>query len=457
MNYSYSSIALACLASLGLNGCGGGGGGAPTAPATVSLSGSAVKGPVFGGQVCAYTLITPHQQIACTTTDSNSNYHLALPAGTGEVLLEVTGGTYIDEATGSKVSLDSPLRTAAKVTGGALDNILLTPFTELAVQQASLANAGGNITLVGFQTQVDRLENALGFSGITRGKPFGGTSIDDATHQKALTAFAKQQNSTGQTVAGALQVMGDTLDKCGPSSLAATLAVYGAAAIVTTASSGGGAVMMKAAQTAPTTLSVTAGMFSYTPEVPSPCVDALVVDTKAISFDALPVALQSGALISARSIEITSCTPLSTQDWFFPEATVVLRTTVLPQILNIQSTNAYTLLGAEPINLVASKINLAAQGCLVVAGKSFGQTSISLAASGGSLTTGTSVTPLLGSMVSSGGGFTIVTTGNALASSGSGPGLGAFSVSLPSGSAATSSSSTGSSSTVSLTLTGGKS
>ena len=89
-----------CMASLALSACGGGGSESAAGNSGFTLSGQAVKGPVSGGLVCAYTLQTPRQQIACATTDSKSNYQLQLPTGTGEVLLEVIGGSYVDEATG---------------------------------------------------------------------------------------------------------------------------------------------------------------------------------------------------------------------------------------------------------------------------------------------------------------------------------------------------------------------
>ena len=436
MNYSYSSIALACLASLGLNGCGGGGGGgAPTAPATVSLSGSAVKGPVFGGQVCAYTLAIPRQQIACTTTDSDSHYKLALPAGAGDVLLEVTGGTYIDEATGSKVSLDDPLRTVAKVTGGTVENVLLTPFTELAVRQASLADTGGNITFIGFQTQVGSLEGALGFGGLASGKPFGGASADDAMHQKALTAFAKQQNSTGKTVGGALTAMGSTLDNCGPSALRTTLALYGAEDIaVTSASSGGGAVMLKTAQV-DASLSITAGSLRVTFDPPTPCVDSVIADGKAMAFESLSAVLQSSALATAKNIEITACSPLASQTWLFPQADVVLRAVSLPRLVGIIS------LGESSVPILATSavtggaiIDLTAVNQGIVVSKNYaGDLAGSVQGLGTSsvaLASGSSVIISAGSTSASGG---LLPNGGALVLSGSGAGLCASGVSLSTG------------------------
>ncbi len=176
---------LVVATGLGLGSCGGGGAGSSStaAPASASIAGQAIKGPVKGGQVCAYTLASPRQQMVCATTDANANYQLQLPAGTGEVLFEVTGGSDIDEATGAKVALAAPLRTLTKA-GSPIENVLMTPFTELVLQRTSVSNPGGNLTLVGFQTQIGRLEAGLGITGLATGRLFGGKSNADATHRK---------------------------------------------------------------------------------------------------------------------------------------------------------------------------------------------------------------------------------------------------------------------------------
>ena len=153
----------------------------------VALSGQAIKGPVVGGTVCAYTLATPRQKIVCTTTDSNAAYQLDLPQYAGTVLLEITGGSYVDEATGQTVSLTAPLRTVSKADG-ALQNVLITPFTELAVQQViAAAGAGSNkLGLEAFQAQIQVLEAGLGFKGLGAGNPWAGTGVDEIAHKKAL-------------------------------------------------------------------------------------------------------------------------------------------------------------------------------------------------------------------------------------------------------------------------------
>ena len=303
-----SSAVLVVATGMGLVACGGGGGTSSPAPTPVMLSGQAVKGPVTGGQVCAYTLVTPRQQIACATTDANAKYSLALPEGTGEVLIEVTGGTYIDEATGSKVALTTPLRTLSKA--GSADNALITPFTELAVQlaSASVSNPGGNLSLVGFQTQIGQLETGLGVTGLATGNPFGGKSDADQKYLAALTAFSKQQNGSSKSVGDVLSIMGSQLDKCGISSVNATLSAYGNISLSTTTSSDGGSKLQSLANlVAPAPNKLSAVNIDVDDILPSPCTDTLMIDGQVANFADLANEPKPLTWSTSSKVELTIC------------------------------------------------------------------------------------------------------------------------------------------------------
>jgi filamentous hemagglutinin family protein len=397
------SAVLVLATGLGLVACGGGGGGTSNTPASVNLSGQAIKGPVSGGQVCAYTLSSPRQQIACAITDANANYQLQLPAGTGEVLLEVTGGSYIDEATGQKVALTSPLRTLSKA--GSESNALITPFTELAIQRATAGNSGGNLTLIGFQTQIGLLETGLGITGLATGKPFDGKSSADITHQKALEAFAKQQNAMGKTLGESLNVMALTLDKCGSSSLGATLAVYGQ-------SSKSGALEAAKSTPQPSTtgnadIYIEGLNVQISSNLPSPCVDSFIVDGVAKPYADLLNAGASANSTSAKTVAITACGATAGLKAVFPQANISivghLATNGIATILNgTTNTNsgtsistaggaispsiatvsiaggyAFQMTGTDPIDLTASGL-LLNEGCLLPAtgNKGFGDITV---------------------------------------------------------------------------------
>jgi len=102
------------LAVMTLFGCGGGGGSstpAPVAPApaSVTISGVAAKGPLNGADVTVYatkadgtfdkTLIIGTGK---TLSDGTGKYSITLTsAPAGAVVVEINGGAYTDEATGT--------------------------------------------------------------------------------------------------------------------------------------------------------------------------------------------------------------------------------------------------------------------------------------------------------------------------------------------------------------------
>jgi hypothetical protein len=436
-----SSAVLVVATGLGMVACGGsgGGGGGSTSPASVNVAGQAIKGPVSGGQVCAYTLSSPRQQIACTTTDANANYQLQLPAGTGEVLLEVSGGSYIDEATGQKVALTTPLRTLTKA-GGPIENVLMTPFTELAVQRATVGNPGGNLTLVGFQTQIGALETGLGITGLATGNPFGGKSSADITHQKALEAFSKQQATVGKDVQGTLLLLGNEIDKCGIGGMGTTLAIYGAVGATTNAGSGG-SVMLKAASTSVPEFVVTGDTVNLDTNLPNPCVDGVNIDGDIQPLIVLSKTSPPTSWLTAKSVEITQCTGSPSGNWNFPQAKVVIHAQSLSFTgdVTITSAGSYSIGGigakVQPIDLNQSGISLnTATGCLRVTGingvgdlSTFAGVSIvsSTAGSGGGGlgsggTIGSGGNIIISGGTGSSGGGSIVVSGGGLTTNGSG-------------------------------------
>lgn len=67
----------------------------------VDITGYAVKGPIAGGVVTAYRLnadLSRGEALATSTTDASGFFGLSLPAFSGDILLVVNGGTYVEEA-----------------------------------------------------------------------------------------------------------------------------------------------------------------------------------------------------------------------------------------------------------------------------------------------------------------------------------------------------------------------
>lgn len=129
-----------------LTGCGGGGGttGTGGVPSDRIISGVATKGPIVGGKVTVYALNTggaKGAQLGLTyTTGADGFYFINIGTYSGNVLVEVIGGTYTDEATGV-IKNNTTLRAALTGVSGNV-SVAVTPQTEIAYRLV-----GPNLTI----------------------------------------------------------------------------------------------------------------------------------------------------------------------------------------------------------------------------------------------------------------------------------------------------------------------
>jgi hypothetical protein len=115
---------------------------------TGMMSGTAVKGPVGTATVTAYAIANGMMgaQIGSATTDADGNFSVPLGTYAGSVMLQLTGGTYVDEATSSSMPMMSgdllaacvPAVTAGSMTTG----IHMTPLTTMAHARAKTMTGG---------------------------------------------------------------------------------------------------------------------------------------------------------------------------------------------------------------------------------------------------------------------------------------------------------------------------
>lgn len=135
----------ALLLTFGCGGGGGGGGGGATAgggTTSTVVTGTVSKGVVGGAQISVFAITSGVKgaQLGQTVlTDSaganKGEYRLNIGDYTGPVLVEATGGTYIDEATGAQRDLFGiTLRAVVPDASGAV-KVAVTPLTEVAAQQ----------------------------------------------------------------------------------------------------------------------------------------------------------------------------------------------------------------------------------------------------------------------------------------------------------------------------------
>jgi len=214
----------ASLLILAIVGCGGGGGSNTTSG--TSLSGTASKGPIAGGTVKVFEIISsatfaPRANIprygttalAQDITDADGGYSITIPSSftTGSLLIQITGGSYKDEATGATRNVDDQYANGMRAVfsnisgvvkrGGAL-SASVTPFTEMAA-----ADAGPNPSDQGIKNSNQKialafnLPDILGTKALDPTKPFpAGTSAAEQSYALALATFSQYQKDSGGTL-----------------------------------------------------------------------------------------------------------------------------------------------------------------------------------------------------------------------------------------------------------------
>jgi hypothetical protein len=162
-----NAITLAILLTLVI-GCGGGGadsgtvngGGTPSVNGTIS--GTAIKGPVSNATVTAFSINngTMGRQLGTGQTNAQGNFSISIGDYSGPVLLQMVDGDYLDEATGSMMSMQpSDVMTAAilfMTAGSTMSGVQMTPLTSMA--QSMAQDMSGGMT----QTNITTANNAMG-------------------------------------------------------------------------------------------------------------------------------------------------------------------------------------------------------------------------------------------------------------------------------------------------------
>jgi Divergent InlB B-repeat domain len=218
----FGVILSSTLVLSGCGGGGGGGGGSATTPtsASTTVSGVVSAGPLNGSNVCAYAIsggAMGAQIGTCTTTDTAGNYSIGLGGYTGPVLFQATGGTYVDEATGTTVTLDSPLHSMLLNAAGGNASVAITPLTELAYLGASAA--AGGLGTANMQSAITGVGNNFGVSDVVGTMPVDALNVPASataaqrTYALALAGISQylKDQPTRTTLTTALQSFDDCL------------------------------------------------------------------------------------------------------------------------------------------------------------------------------------------------------------------------------------------------------
>jgi len=208
-----STIAALAAANLFLFACGGsaGNGGADTPPVSTAgtVSGTVVEGPVSGATVAAYAITggTMGAQVGGGTTDATGNFTFSIGDHSGPMMLQASGGTYVDEATGTTMTMqpgDAMACAIPSVTAGAATTgIQITPLTSMAharvhhmtggITEANIA--ASNAALGAYFSVTDILHTAP-MNPMVAGSGAGATS-DARNHGMAIAAMSQYAASLG--------------------------------------------------------------------------------------------------------------------------------------------------------------------------------------------------------------------------------------------------------------------
>lgn len=205
---------LACM-PLAMVGCGSDD---VAAPATTTITGKAVKGPINGADVFAYKLLptgvvdTAIIAQTKTKTDGTGSYTLNVPAGTGAVVVKVVGNatsSYTDDTDATKTI---PFAAAETLTTALLPDTAsgkfpvenaVTPFTTMAVDTLKTYYTSGATAPKDLQTAITQatqtvsvVATQLGVSDITNPSATGYTA--------ALKIFTKYMLNANQNSADAI-------------------------------------------------------------------------------------------------------------------------------------------------------------------------------------------------------------------------------------------------------------
>lgn len=218
----FSALALAVAL---LVGCGGGGsasGDGPAAVTTGTLSGTATKGPVGSATVKVFAISNGAKggQLGSSTTDANGNFTMTMGAYSGPVLLQVRGGSYLDEATGVRMNMLGAdeltcVVPAVTVTAGSTTaGVQVTPLTTMA--QAWAEHMAGGMTTANATMANSRVGAAYVGPGAdivmmhpidpTVAGSANGASIEAKNYGMMLAAMSQAAHDLGMTTSSSAMV-----------------------------------------------------------------------------------------------------------------------------------------------------------------------------------------------------------------------------------------------------------
>jgi len=188
----------------------------------------AAKGPIRAGTVKVYAIrdgVQGSTPLAQGDTDAGGNYTVDCGSYKGAVVVEVTGGSYKDEVSGTTVNLKTPLRAVFANASTGRKKVAVTPLTELAYKKAR--GGGPKLSAAAIDAANASIAAAFNLTDIVSTLPdFSGVDDDRKKYAAACGSFAQLVNDdkgSGESLDDALprllNRLGDEMEHGGGFSL----------------------------------------------------------------------------------------------------------------------------------------------------------------------------------------------------------------------------------------------
>lgn len=210
-------------------GCGGGGGAAVDgvgSGGTGYVVGVATKGPMSNATITAYGISNGQlgAQIATATTAADGAFTMPIGSYAGPMMLQVSGGSYTDEATGTAMSMapgDVMTAVIPSVAAGTTNSgVQVTPVTAMA--QAMAQRMSGGMTEANIAAANTAMGSTFSVSDILHVQPMNplvagsgtGASQDAQNYGMTLAAMTKYAQTLGLSTSSTMvtAMMNDATD-----------------------------------------------------------------------------------------------------------------------------------------------------------------------------------------------------------------------------------------------------
>lgn len=209
----------AALAALLIAGCGGGGDALSEIVGTGGtgvISGVVTKGPIANATVTAFAISDGQvgPQLGTAATDASGGFTMNIGTYGGSVMLQASGGTYTDEATGQTMPMaagDVMTAVLSSVAAGTTTgSVQVTPVTSMAQAMAqrmsggmSASNIAAANAAMGAYVGVSDIMHVQPTNTLTPGS--GATASQDARNDGMMLAAMSQYAKTlGMSASSAL-------------------------------------------------------------------------------------------------------------------------------------------------------------------------------------------------------------------------------------------------------------